>query len=250
MAIVNRELTEQEKNTFILLPNSPDPEERYLYSRELDLVMNKETGVLMDYYWDDMPDGYEIPLDRVLVMKGANIPDDKLGISVFYHNEYRVKTPLNKILKFEGRKVSAQVKYPRLTFRLEECGKDFRSKLHILTAMVYLPNPENKPIANHKGVEKDYSTQWRKEDVCWFTVSENNSQDRKDTDSGVRYIAIDDFGNESNPLSSKDLPSFLNTESLISTIQGNISSLSVRRHKRYYGYYWKIVNINVINSFC
>lgn len=238
-------LTESQVNGFELLPNAPDPEERYLYSRELDLVMNKKTGELMDYYWDDMPDGYEIPLDRVLVMKGANIPDDKLGISVFYHNEYRVKTPLNKILKFEGRKGYDRDEYPKLCFRLEKKGKDFISRLHVLTAMIYLPNPDNKPIVNHKGVEKDYNTQWKKEDLCWFTSSQNRSQDRKDTDSGVRYIAIDDFGNESNLLFSKDLPSFLNTESLISSIRSEISRSVRIGHKRY-GYYWKVVNIKII----
>ena len=126
-------LTESQVNGFELLPNSPDPEERYLYSRELDLVMNKETGVLMDYYWDDMPDGYEIPLDRVLVMEGVDIPTDKLEVSVFYHNDYRVKIPCSdktKILKFDGRKGYDRNKYPMLHFRLEKKGKVvFKSSL-------------------------------------------------------------------------------------------------------------------------
>lgn len=239
MAIVNRELTEQEKSTFILLPNAPDPEERYLYSRELDLVMNKETGALMDYYWDDMPDGYEIPLDRVLVMEGVDIPTDKLGISVFYHNEYRIKTPSGRILKFEGRKADARHKYPVLT------SEDRLLRLHRLTARIYLPNPENKPIVNHKGIVKDYNTQWRKEELSWFTAKENSSYDRKDTDTGIRYIAIDDSGNESSTLSSKDLPSFLSTESSIGSIQSNISR-GILGCKRYYGYYWKVVNIKII----
>lgn len=249
MAIINRELTEQEKSTFILLPNAPDPEERYLYSRELDLVMNKETGILMDYYWDDMPDGYEIPLDRVLVMEGVDIPADKLGISVFYHNEYKIKIPCSdktKILKFDGRKEKGTAVYPRLYFRLVKNGKDSILTLHRLTARIYLPNPENKPIANHKGIVKDYNIQWRKEDVCWFTSSENNSKDRKDVDSGVRYIAIDDSGNESSPLSSKDLPSFLNTENSIRVIQSSISNSIRSGYKRYRGYYWKVVNIKII----
>ena len=232
-------LTESQVNGFELLPNAPDPEERYLYSRELDLVMNKETGILMDYYWDDMPDGYEIPLDRVLVMEGVDIPADKLGISVFYHNEYRIKTPSGRILKFEGRKTDDRHKYPALT------AEDRYLRLHRLTARIYLPNPEDKPIANHKGIVKDYSTQWRKEDICWFTSSQNRSQDRKDTDSGVRYIAMNDLGNESVPLSSKDLPSFLSTESSIGSIQSNISR-GILGCKRYYGYYWKVVNIKII----
>ena len=231
-------LTESQVNGFELLPNAPDPEERYLYSRELDLVMNKETGILMDYYWDDMPDGTEIPLDRVLVMEGVDIPDDKLGVSVFYHNEYKVKTPSGRILKFSGRKTDDR-HYPAITVEYRNLT------LHRLTARIYLPNPENKPVANHKGVEKDYDTQWRKEDLSWFTSSENNSQDRKDVDSGVRYIAIDDSGNESNLLFSKDLPSFLNTESLISSIRSEISRSVRIGHKRY-GYYWKIININII----
>lgn len=239
-------LTEPQVNGFELLPNAPDPEERYLYSRELDLVMNKETGVLMDYYWDDMPDGYEIPLDRVLVMEGVDIPDDKLGISVFYHNGYRIKIPCSdktKILKFDGRKGTAV--YPRLYFRLVKNGKDSILTLHRLTARIYLPNPENKPIANHKGVEKDYNTQWKKEDLCWFTSSENNSQDVKERDTGIRYIAIDDSGNESVPLSSKDLPSFLSTESSIKSIRTEISRSNRLGCKRY-GYYWKIINIKII----
>ena len=235
-------LTESQVNGFELLPNAPDPEERYLYSRELDLVMNKETGILMDYYWDDMPDGYEIPLDRVLVMNGVDIPDDKLGISVFYHNEYKIKTLFGRILKFEGRR-SARNEYPKLCFILD--GKYFNLTLHRLTAMVYLPNPENKPIVNHKGVEKDYNTQWRKEDLCWFTYSQNRSQDRKDVDSGVRYIAIDDFGKESIPLSSKDVPNFLKRELKHNSSFSCISKAARLGYKRY-GYYWKVINIKVI----
>lgn len=231
-------LTESQVNGFELLPNAPDPEERYLYSRELDLVMNKETGVLMEYYWDDMPDGYEIPLDRVLVMEGVDIPDDKLGISVFYHNEYKIKALSNRILEFDGRKAGRRV-YPSLTVK-KRC-----LVLHRLTARVYLPNPENKPIVNHKGIAKDYNAQWRKEDLSWFTYSENNSQDKKDVDSGIRYIAIDNSGNESSPLSSKDLPSFLSTESSIKSIRTNILQ-SIRLGYKGYGYYWKVVNIKII----
>ena len=238
-------LTESQVNGFELLPNAPDPEERYLYSRELDLVINKETGALMDYYWDDMPDGYEIPLDRVLVMEGVDIPTDKLGISVFYHNEYRVKSPSGRVSKFEGRKIDDRNRYPRLNFRLVKIGKDFPLRLHRLTARIYLPNPEDKPIVNHKGKNKNYNTQWRKEDLCWFTYSENRSQDIEDIDSGVRYIAIDDSGNESRPLSSKDLPSFLSTENSIKSTRTNISQ-SIRLGYKGYGYYWKVVNIKII----
>lgn len=58
MIVKNVILTDEQRKGFILLANSPDPFGNYLYSSELDLIMNKQTGALMTYYWDDKPDGY------------------------------------------------------------------------------------------------------------------------------------------------------------------------------------------------
>ena len=237
-------LTESQVNGFELLPNAPDPEERYLYSRELDLVMNKETGVLMEYYWDDMPDGYEIPLDRVLVMEGVDIPTDKLGISVFYHNEYRIKTPSNRILKFEHKSdKTCRNKYPRISIK----GERFKSlMLHRLTARLYIPNPENRPIVNHRGVKKDYYIQYKKEDLCWFTLSENQLFDKKIKDSGIRYVALDSKGGEVGVYSSKELADFLKIKTSSSSISRQIVR-SINSGNKYRKYFWKTVNVKVIN---
>lgn len=50
MIVKNVILTDEQRKGFILLANSPDPFGNYLYSSELDLIMNKQTGALMTYF--------------------------------------------------------------------------------------------------------------------------------------------------------------------------------------------------------
>lgn len=80
MIVKNVILTDEQRKGFILLANSPDPFGNYLYSSELDLIMNKQTGALMTYYWDDKPDGYEIPFDKAYeLLTGIEMPRKYYG---------------------------------------------------------------------------------------------------------------------------------------------------------------------------
>jgi len=54
--------------------------------------------------------------------------------------------------------------YPRVKLDKRKC------KVHVLVAKAYIPNPENKPIVNHKkGIKNDC----RASQLEWMTVSEN-----------------------------------------------------------------------------
>lgn len=235
--IVNRLLTEDELNTFKLLQNSPDMEDRYLYSEDLELVMNKYSGKLMTYYWDDMPDGYEIPLDKVIfILKGVNIPDKYKKKIVFYNNLYKIKSIKYMFDLEEVCKRSNILRYPQINL-LDFKGNSFQ--VHRLIATIYIPNPNNKPIVNHKGIEKDYSILFKKEDLSWATNKENSLYDRKPPQSKIRYVQIDESGLEvGKRFTVKELKEKFN-------LKCNISFSKNGNYFLYLGIKYKRIDLNI-----
>lgn len=73
---------------------------------------------------------------------------------------YRYKKELKQSTTEKG------YKYVSLPLNGKWCNK----RVHVLVAIVFIPNPENKPFVNHKDGDKTNNNYWNLE---WVTSSEN-----------------------------------------------------------------------------
>ena len=88
--------------------------------------------------------------------------------------DYYMVSPCGKLF---SRKTLKEIKlkdngrgYKIHTTRLK--GVTVRVRLHRVIAETFIPNPENKPIVNHKNGDKQYN---HASNLEWNTVSENTS---------------------------------------------------------------------------
>lgn len=244
MIVKNVILTDEQRKGFILLANSPDPFGNYLYSSELDLIMNKQTRALMTYYWDDKPDGYEIPFDKAYeLLTGIEMPRKYYGKIKFIHNEYKIKSvkyTMNFFEIGERFKKNSNKRYP--TVIVLDKGSN-TIPIHRITGVLYIPNSENKPFVNHKGIEKDYAFLFKKEDLNWVTPKENSNMDKKPFKTNIRYMEVN---SEGFPVNEK----LYTISELLSAL--GIKSIKFKRTsqsdiKKYRDKFYKKVDLNLIN---
>lgn len=73
----------------------------------------------MTYYWDDKPDGYEIPFDKAYeLLTGIEMPRKYYGKIKFIHNEYKIKSvkyTMNFFEIGERFKKNSNKRYPTVT---------------------------------------------------------------------------------------------------------------------------------------
>ena len=63
--------------------------------------------------------------------------------------------------------------YDRVYMRNDETGKRVDRYVHRLVAEAFIPNPENKPVVNHKNCDRSINEDTNLE---WATIKENNKQ--------------------------------------------------------------------------
>lgn len=83
------------------------------------------------------------------------------------HPNYEIH-PMGKVRSKKTGKILTPYDDGRGYLRLKLDGMNCR--LHILVALAFIPNPENKPVVNHKGGDKH---DCRASELEWVTVSEN-----------------------------------------------------------------------------
>lgn len=201
-------------------------------------VLNELNGIIMDYFYDDVPELLEFDISNSLVIKDGNIETEKY----FINRDGKLKSMYtNKYLTIQSNEL-----YPIYNIKLinskNRLGHSKRLQIHRIIASVFVPNfdPKEKIFVDHINRNKnDYSIK----NLRWVTSKENaNNSPKKSFMKNRQYIAYKDkeLTIEVNKFSDEDL---LNHPRYNRGVI--LSSLYSSNH--HYGLYWKIVDLNLLN---
>lgn len=191
--------------------------------RETVLAKFDKTGDIMDYFFDDKPDNYEISLEKTIKFftgidncKDFILTKDYKISSKYRHTKRAVK------------KDNSPIQYTYF--------KKKRIKTHRLIAYVFVPNPypDRYDIVNH--IDKS-GTNYKKENLEWCDTKWNNQRiNQKVYDRKILYLRLKD-----NKTFTSDE---LRIEYKIQNVQGGIYK-AIKKNKEIHGSKWEIIDINL-----
>lgn len=195
---------------------------------------NEETKMEKEvvYNYSDYPDDKWISLDPIFLDKDIDLPEDYKGRWMINKKYQILNTKTGKIS--EDFKAPSRHKYPNITFNINGVTTSF--KVHRIVALIFIPNPENKPIVNHKGVDK---SKYNMEYLEWVTMVENSTRDRKEskTKYAFKLRKFKDSIESDLIFTKKD---YLSHGFSTYHIQN-----CVRTGEKYLGYYWEKVDMDL-----
>lgn len=202
------------------------------------ITMNESTGIIMDYFYDDLPDVLEFDISNSLVIEDGNIEKGKYFIS----RDGKLRSVYtNKYLTIQSHEI-----YPIYTIKLinsdSRLGHSKRIQIHRLIASVFIPNfdPNSKTIVDHINRDKnDFSIK----NLRWVTAKENAKNSQKRTFSKSRkYIAYKDKN------LTLEVATFSDEElSNHPKYHRNVILDSLHGKNFHYGLYWRIIDSNLLN---
>lgn len=199
----------------------------YSETENEEIKMEKEVV----YNYSDYPDDKWISLDPIFLDKDIDLPEDYKGRWMINKKYQILNTKTGAII--EDFKPSERNIYPKTVFSIK--GKCVSFKIHRIVALIFIPNPDNKPVVNHKGTDK---SRYDMEYLEWVTKAENSTRDKKDskTKYSFRLRKFKNFDPEFNYTKKDYIQHGFSTYQVLE---------SIRSGNRYLGYYWEKVDTDL-----
>lgn len=144
------------------------------------LVLNPNTLDIMDYFYDDVPNDYQISLVQVLNRLKPELDWSK-SIYLITKDFNLFKSSNNKSRDIKNLKTDLRHQYPRLNLihpDIKTRNKSFNISIHRIIANLFVPNPFPKKfnIVNHKDIN---SSNYEMENLEWCDTKYNNKSSNR-----------------------------------------------------------------------